>query len=93
MKIVIASLAFSLISAPVFAMCVGTDTFSSCSDASGNNYSVTRTGNTTFMNGTNTHTGSNWSQTSTTIGNSTFHNGIDKDGEGWSSTCINGFCN
>ncbi|WEX76654.1 hypothetical protein PYH37_004974 [Sinorhizobium numidicum] len=93
MRILIASLAFSLISAPAFALCVGTETLSSCTDASGNSYTVTRMGNTTFMDGTNARTGSDWSQTSTTIGNSTFHNGIDKDGNSWNSACINGICN
>ncbi len=93
MKTLIASLAFSLISAPAFAMCVGTGNLSSCTDESGNSYTVQRMGNTTFMNGTNSSTGSNWSQQSTTVGNSTFHNGIDKDGDSWTSTCINGICN
>ncbi|WP_157784533.1 hypothetical protein [Sinorhizobium fredii] len=93
MKLVIASLALSLIAAPAYAACVGSGNFQSCFDNSGNSYSVTRMGNHTMMQGHNSETGSNWSQNSTTVGNTTFHNGIDKDGDSWSSTCINGICN
>ncbi len=93
MKIAVATLALSLITAPAYAMCVGTSTFQSCSDDSGNNYSVTRMGNTTMMQGNNYRTGSNWNQTSTTMGRTTFHNGTDSNGDSWSTTCINGICN
>ncbi|MDX1205249.1 hypothetical protein GOL97_18170 [Sinorhizobium medicae] len=93
MKLVIASFAFSLIAAPAFAMCVGTETLSSCSDASGNDYTITRMGNTTMMEGTNARTGSRWSQDSYSLGNSVIHQGRDSDGNSWSTTCINGICN
>lgn len=93
MKLLIASLAFTLTAAPAFAMCVGSGNFQSCTDNSGNSYSVTRMGNITTMQGHNSETGSNWDQTSTTFGNTTFHNGTDKNGDSWSSTCINGICN
>ncbi|WP_457578810.1 hypothetical protein [Ensifer adhaerens] len=93
MKIAVVTLTLSLITAPAYAMCVGTNTFQSCTDNSGNNYTINRMGNTTMMQGNNYRTGSNWNQTSTTFGNTTFHNGVDKDGDSWSSTCVNGFCN
>ncbi|MNF01934.1 hypothetical protein [Ensifer canadensis] len=93
MKTLIAALALSLIAAPAFALCIGSDTLQSCTDTSGNSYTINRMGNTTFMNGSNAETGSQWNQTSTTVGNSTFHNGTDKDGNSWSTSCINGICN
>jgi len=93
MKLLIASLAFTLAAVPAHAICIGSDTLQSCTDTSGNSYTINRMGNTTFMNGSNAETGSQWNQTSTTIGNSTFHNGMDKDGNSWSTTCINGICN
>ncbi|MDW9459362.1 hypothetical protein GOA57_05230 [Sinorhizobium meliloti] len=93
MKIGIVTLAFSLISAPAFAACFGTDTLSTCTDDSGNHYTVTRMGNTTMMEGSNARTGSRWSQDSYSIGNSTIHHGRDSDGNSWSTTCFNGICN
>lgn len=93
MKIAVTTLALSLITAPAYAMCVGSSNFQSCTDTSGNSYTVNRMGNTTIMQGNNYRTGSNWNQTTTTYGNTTFHNGVDKDGDSWSSTCVNGFCN
>lgn len=46
-----------------------------------------------MMQGHNSRTGSNWSQQSTTFGNSTMHSGQDANGDSWNSTCINGYCN
>lgn len=93
MKTLIASLVLSLIAAPAFASCFGTDTLSTCTDSSGNNYTVTRMGNTTMMEGSNARTGSRWSQDSYSLGNSVIHQGRDSDGNSWSTTCINGICN
>lgn len=93
MKTLIASLALSLIAAPAFALCVGSDTLQSCTDSSGNNYTVTRMGNTTMMEGSNARTGSRWSQDSYSMGNSVLHQGRDSNGNSWSTTCINGICN
>ena len=75
------------------AGCIGGSSFQTCSDSSGNNYTVSRFGNTTIMNGSNYQTGSTWSQQSTTFGRTTIHNGIDKDGDSWSTSCFNGICN
>ena len=68
------------------AGCVGTYSFSSCYDNSGNSYSVSRSGGSTFMTGYNYNTGSNWSQSSTSIGNTTFTRGISSRGNSWSMT-------
>ncbi len=68
------------------AGCVGSGSFQTCTDDSGNSYSVQRIGNTTYTNGHNASTGSNWSQNSTTIGNTTFHNGRSADGDTWNGT-------
>lgn len=67
------------------ATCVGTGAFQSCTDASGNSYSVQRYGNTTTMQGYNSNTGSNWSQNSQTVGNTTYHNG-QTNGNSWNMT-------
>ncbi|RDL50151.1 hypothetical protein BLJAPNOD_01269 [Ensifer sp. M14] len=61
MKTLIAALTLSLIAAPAFALCMGSDTLQSCTDTSGNSYTTTRMGNTTFMQGSNAETGSTWS--------------------------------
>ena len=68
------------------AGCVGTYSFSSCYDNSGNSYSVSRIGGSTFMTGYNYNTGSNWSQSSTSIGNTTFTRGLSSRGNSWSMT-------
>ena len=68
------------------AACYGSYGFSSCFDNSGNSYSVSRIGNSTYMSGLNIDTGSSWSQNSTTIGGSTYHSGISASGNSWSMT-------
>ena len=68
------------------AACYGSYGFSSCYDSSGNSYSVYRIGNSSYMSGFNTNTGSSWSQNSTTIGGSTYHSGISSNGNPWSMT-------
>src|SRR3712207_6294730 len=67
------------------ATCFGSGSLQTCSDSSGNSYTVQRFGNQTFMNGSNGQTGSTWSQQSTTLGNTTFHNG-QTNGNSWNMT-------
>lgn len=84
--IISASMAFVLAGA-AHANCVGTDSFKTCTDPqSGNSYTISKFGNTTNMNGFNRRTGSRWSQQSSTLGNSTYHNGYSSDGGRWSVT-------
>lgn len=71
------------ISASAHAGCVGTDTFKTCTDESGNTYSVSKFGNTTSVQGYNSRTGSSWSQESNKFGNTTITNGRDADGNSW----------
>src|SRR5690606_40219596 len=59
-------LAFGL-SATAQAACVGSPGFQTCTDNSGNSYSVQRFGGSTYMQGRNSATGSNWSQQSHTV--------------------------
>lgn len=67
--------------------CTGSSTYYSCYDSrSGNTYDVTKYGNTTDVSGRNSNTGAIWSQSSQTIGNSTFTTGSDKDGNPWNQT-------
>ncbi|WP_215903895.1 hypothetical protein [Acinetobacter bereziniae] len=67
--------------------CTGSSTYYSCYDSrSGNTYDVSKYGNTTDVNGHNSNTGATWSQSSQTIGNSTFTTGSDKDGNLWNQT-------
>ena len=72
-----------------FAQCIGSDYLSSCNDNNGNSYTVQRIGNSTYMNGSNARTGSNWSQQSQQIGNSTYTTGRASDGNTWNSTTTN----
>lgn len=66
--------------------CVGSGSFVTCTDSSGNTYNIQRYGNTTYMQGSNPYTGSNWSQQSSTYSNTTYHNGIAADGSPWSGS-------
>ncbi len=68
------------------ANCYGSGNFQTCYDASGNSYTVQRIGSQTIVNGYNADTGSNWSQHSTRIGNSTYTQGYDADGDSWNQT-------
>ena len=68
------------------AQCVGYGAYRTCSDSSGNNYSIQKFGNTTMMNGNNYQTGSTWNQTSQRIGNTTITNGRAANGNTWNST-------
>lgn len=70
------------------AACIGSGAFQSCTDSSGNSYTVNRFGNTTMVQGSNPN-GSQWNQTSQTIGNTTFHNGQAANGQSWNGTTIN----
>lgn len=71
---------------PAIAGCVGSGSIQSCSDSSGNNYTVTRMGNQTIVHGYNASTGSTWNQTSTRVGDSTYTRGFDASGRSWNST-------
>jgi hypothetical protein len=55
---VFATFGFCLFASMANAVCVGSDVYQTCSDNSGNSYSVTRAGNHTSVNGYNSHTGS-----------------------------------
>lgn len=72
----------------VRAQCIGSDTFSTCTDNNGNSYTVNRMGNMTTVNG-NFSNGSTWSQSSTAIGNFTYTNGTAANGKSWNETQIN----
>lgn len=84
-KLMVAALLI-LPGAQAFAGCYGSSNVYSCNDDSGNTYNVTKTGNSTYLNGYNPSTGSQWSQNSNQIGNSTYTNGTDKDGNSWNQT-------
>jgi hypothetical protein len=71
--------------APSAAGCFGAGDFYTCTDASGNRYTVSRFGDTTRMSGSNSNTGSTWSQNSMTIGNSTYTHG-QTNGNAWNET-------
>lgn len=66
------------------AACIGSDTLATCTDDSGNTYTVNRMGDTTMVNGSNPD-GSTWSQTSQTMGNMTVTNG-ETNGQPWNMT-------
>lgn len=68
------------------ATCTGSGSLRYCSDTNGNSYTVQQYGNTTYTQGSNASTGSNWNQTSSTSGNTTYHNGTAANGNSWSGT-------
>ncbi|MFI8608486.1 hypothetical protein ACIGFL_09195 [Pseudomonas sp. NPDC077649] len=86
MKHLISAIAAFFLSSQAIAGCFGSGSLQTCTDNSGNTYNVQRFGNTTSVQGYNAGTGSNWNQTSTTIGNTTFHNGTSANGNSWNGT-------
>lgn len=71
----------------VHAECNGGANLQTCYDPNnGNSYSVQRIGSQTYVQGSSSTTGSNWSQTSTQLGNSTYTTGVDARGRSWNET-------
>lgn len=94
--IIAVTLGLAIIS-PVSALadCFGGPQIETCTDASGNTYTVNRFGNMTTVNGSNAQTGSQWNQTTTNYGNMTQTTGTT-NGAPWSETQTqygNGFSN
>lgn len=89
MKRLAAALLASLLASTASAACVGSGLFQTCTDSSGNTYTVQRMGNQTTMQGYNPSTGSNWSQQSNTFGGTTIVNGNDSQGRTWNNTIQN----
>jgi hypothetical protein len=78
---------------PAFANCVGTDTFQTCYDLqSGNSYNTQRLGTSSYTQGMNARTGSNWSMQTHQFGSTTMTTGTDKEGRPFSRTCTGNIC-
>lgn len=74
------------VSATAFANCTTYGNTTNCYDAqSGNSYNTQTYGDTSITRGSNSRTGSSWSQKSNTVGGSTYHRGTDSDGDSWRS--------
>ena len=86
MKKTLAVLALIALSTPASAGCFGSGTLYTCSDDYGNNYTINKLGNSTYMNGYNFKTGNSWSQNSQRFGNTTITNGFDSQGRMWNQT-------
>ena len=84
-KKILVAFGFVMLSTTSFAECVGSAAYRTCYDSSGNNYTVSRSGNSTSLYGTNARTGSSWSQQSQTSGNMTTHYG-QTNGRSWNAT-------
>ena len=82
MRIVLAATLCLTLTGTAQARCVGSTSFQSCRDGAGNSYTIQRYGGTTFMQGTNAGTGSQWNQTSSTFGNTTITHGM-ANGRSW----------
>jgi hypothetical protein len=67
------------------AACFGTGALRTCTDDSGNSYNVQKFGNSTNVQGFNANTGSQWSQNSQTLGNTTYIQG-NSNGRNWNET-------
>ena len=86
-KILTFVIAFCGLSMGAEAACLGNSGYTNCYDhGSGNNYSISRFGNTTQLYGSNSRTGSQWDQTSSTYGNTTFQSGTAANGRSWNQT-------
>ena len=86
MKLLLLLLAAASFSA--HANCVGSGSFQTCTDSSGNSYTVNRLGNSTYVQGNNSSTGSSWSQETHRTGNSSYTTGRDADGNSWNANTI-----
>ena len=75
-----------MLPATAWAGCIGSASLQTCTDNSGNVYTVSRLGNQTIVQGSNANTGNTWSQTSTHLGDMTITNGRSADGDSWNST-------
>ena len=84
-KILLLSTIF-LTTSIVNAECYGTGSFKECYDDSGNTYTVEKYGSTTYVNGSNSNTGSTWSEEAQTYGNTTYINGTAANGNSWNET-------
>jgi len=82
----VAFVVMAAVAAPAFGQCVGSEQFKTCTDSTGNTYSVSRMGNTTLVNGSNAQTGSTWNQSTYHSPNMSVTNGTDSDGNSWNST-------
>lgn len=60
MKRLILAMAFVTAAGAAHASCFGSGSIKTCSDSSGNSYTVQQIGNTTYTNGFNSNTGSSW---------------------------------
>jgi len=74
------------VSGHAYAGCVGTSTYKTCTDSTGNTYTTQRIGNSSYTSGYNAQTGSSWNQSSQRIGNSSYTTGRDASGNSWNST-------
>lgn len=74
-----------LIASAAHAGCFGSESFKTCTDDSGNSYTINRLGNSTYMQGSNPYTGNTWSQETHRSGNSSNTYGMDSDGNNWNS--------
>jgi hypothetical protein len=70
------------VAAPADAFCTGSETISTCTDSSGNDYTINRLGNMTYMNGYNAQTGSRWNETVNHFGSTTTYEGMT-NGQSW----------
>lgn len=71
------------------ANCFGGPNMQTCTDQSGNSYTVNRMGNTTTVNGYNAQAGTSWNETANTYGNTTQINGTAASGQQWNETIQN----
>lgn len=91
-KFVVFLLATAFVAPAVHATCVGSQALSNCWDDNGNNYTVQRMGNMTYVDGSNSRTGSQWSETVQHYGDTAYINGTDKRGRSWSEVCTSAGC-
>jgi hypothetical protein len=85
-KIILSGIMLGLLAvSPVQAACTGFGNMRTCTDESGNTYTVNRFGNTTTVQGSNPYTDSQWNQTTSTFGNRTTTNGMS-NGRPWNET-------
>ena len=89
MKRIVFAAILSLSSVASYAQCIGSESFSTCNDDNGNNYTVMRSGNMTTVNGSS-QDGTTWNQTTTSMGGgNTYTTGTASNGAHWNETRTN----
>ena len=85
MKTILLAAVILSTAAAAHSACLGSGSLRTCTDDSGNSYTINKLGNSTYVQGSNAQTGSTWSQETHRSGSTSNTYGRDSDGNSWNS--------